>query len=74
MVYEGVDAFGGRPQLFRGETGAQSGVVPALDAALGVPHAADPLRTYLMEMRDYYQFMAEGLEELTRQWKERGGD
>ena len=53
VVYEGVEAFGESPQLFRGETGAQSGVVPALDAVLVVPHAADPLRTYLMEMRDY---------------------
>jgi indoleamine 2,3-dioxygenase len=53
VVYEGVARFGGRPQLFRGETGAQSGIVPALDAALGVAHADDPLRSYLLEMRDY---------------------
>jgi indoleamine 2,3-dioxygenase len=53
VVYEGVTAFGGRPQQLRGETGAQSGVVPALDAALGVEHADDPLRQYLAEMRDY---------------------
>ena len=51
--YEGVAAFGGRPQRLRGETGAQSGIVPALDAALGVEHAGDPLRAYLAEMRDY---------------------
>ncbi len=37
----------------RGETGAQSTIVPCLDALLGVPHAPDPLRTYLDEMRDY---------------------
>jgi indoleamine 2,3-dioxygenase len=53
VVYEGVTALGGRPQRFRGETGAQSGIVPALDAALGVTHADDPLRAYLAEMRDY---------------------
>jgi indoleamine 2,3-dioxygenase len=53
LVYEGVDEYGGIPQRFRGETGAQSAIVPALDAVLGVTHAADPLRAYLMEMRDY---------------------
>lgn len=53
VVYEGVAALGERPQRFRGETGAQSGIVPVLDAALGVAHADDPLRTYLMEMRGY---------------------
>ena len=53
VVYEGVTAFAGKPQMFRGETGAQSGIVPALDAALGVVHGDDPLRRYLMEMRDY---------------------
>ncbi len=37
----------------RGETGAQSAIVPALDALLGVPHAPDPLRTYLEEMKSY---------------------
>ena len=36
VIYEGVEAYGGRPQQFRGETGAQSAIVPALDAMLGV--------------------------------------
>jgi indoleamine 2,3-dioxygenase len=53
VVYEGVTRFDGRPQQLRGETGAQSGIVPAVDAALGVTHADDPLRAYLAEMRDY---------------------
>jgi indoleamine 2,3-dioxygenase len=53
LLYDGVAAYGGRPQQFRGETGAQSSIVPALDALLGVPHANDPLRAYLMEMRQY---------------------
>lgn len=51
--YEGVDAYGGQPQLFRGETGAQSAIIPSLDAVLGVYHADDPLKQYLLEMRDY---------------------
>jgi indoleamine 2,3-dioxygenase len=53
VVYEGVAAFRGRAQRLRGETGAQSGIVPAVDALLGVDHAADPLRSYLAEMRGY---------------------
>jgi indoleamine 2,3-dioxygenase len=53
VVYEGVDAYGGTPQQFRGETGAQSSIIPSLDAVLGISHRKDPLRPYLMEMRDY---------------------
>ncbi len=52
LVYEGVEALAG-PQLLRGETGAQSTIVPLLDALLGVEHAPDPLRAYLDEMRAY---------------------
>ena len=50
--YEGVAEFDG-PQKLRGETGAQSTIVPVLDALLGVAHAPDPLREYLDEMRAY---------------------
>jgi indoleamine 2,3-dioxygenase len=53
VVYEGVNALRGRGQKLRGETGAQSGIVPVLDALLRVAHADDPLRGYLLEMRDY---------------------
>jgi indoleamine 2,3-dioxygenase len=53
VVYEGVEAYGGRPQQFRGETGAQSAIVPALDAMLGVGHKEDMLSSYLREMRTY---------------------
>ncbi|HVR29221.1 MAG TPA: hypothetical protein VMS86_06760 [Thermoanaerobaculia bacterium] len=53
VVYEGVAEYGGEGQRFRGETGAQSAIVPSLDAALGIEHADDPLRPYLLEMRDY---------------------
>ena len=51
VVYEGE--FGGKPQLLRGETGAQSSIVPCLDGMLGVGHKDDPLKEYLMEMRTY---------------------
>jgi indoleamine 2,3-dioxygenase len=53
VIYEGVDSYGGRPQKFRGETGAQSAIVPALDAMLGVKHNEDMLSVYLQEMRTY---------------------
>ncbi len=53
LVYEGVGEYDGQPQALRGETGAQSGIVPCLDAALGIGHQPDPLRLYLDEMRGY---------------------
>lgn len=53
LVYEEVAAYQGKPQVLRGETGAQSSIVPALDAGLGIRHADDPLTQYLDEMRDY---------------------
>lgn len=53
LVYEGVDEYGGVGQFFRGETGSQSGIIPCLDGFLGVGHRDDPLKAYLMEMRQY---------------------
>src|SRR5205807_7608470 len=51
VIYEGVQEFGSQPQTFFGETGAQSTIVPCLDAVLGVRHRQDELRAYLAEMR-----------------------
>jgi indoleamine 2,3-dioxygenase len=53
VVYEGVEALGGKGMTYRGETGAQSAIVPALDGVLGIEHERDELREYLMEMREY---------------------
>lgn len=53
VIYEGVEAYSERPQQFRGETGAQSAIVPSLDAMLGVGHKEDMLSSYLREMRTY---------------------
>jgi indoleamine 2,3-dioxygenase len=53
LIYGGVAAFDGQPQQFRGETGAQSSIVPCFDAGLGIRHAPDPLTVYLQEMREY---------------------
>ncbi len=53
VLYEGVEAYGGQTVQLRGETGAQSSVVPAIDAALGIGHERDEMRIYLIEMFDY---------------------
>ena len=51
LIYE--NQFNNEPQFFRGETGAQSSIIPLLDGALGVEHTNDNLIHYLNEMRDY---------------------
>ncbi|MGA1689651.1 MAG: hypothetical protein ACO385_04705 [Candidatus Nanopelagicaceae bacterium] len=53
VVYEGVTELGSKGMKYRGETGAQSAIVPALDGVLGIEHERDELREYLMEMREY---------------------
>ncbi len=53
VIYEGVDEYKGIGQKFRGETGAQSAIIPAMDGVLGIEHERDELREYLMEMRTY---------------------
>lgn len=53
VVYQGVARYQGQPQAFRGQTGSQSSIVPAMDALLGVGHASDPLRTFLDELHIY---------------------
>jgi indoleamine 2,3-dioxygenase len=51
LIYEGE--FGDKPVQFRGGSGAQSSVIPAIDAALGISHGENDLGAYLKEMRDY---------------------
>jgi len=51
LIYE--NQFNNEPQFYRGETGAQSSIIPLLDGALGITHTNDNLRHYLNEMRDY---------------------
>lgn len=50
--YEGVSAYASG-QTFRGETGAQSSIVPSIHAALGISYTSDPLRDHVLQMRDY---------------------
>lgn len=53
VIYEGVTEFENRPRTFLGGSGAQSTLMPLLDAALGIKHAADALIIYLQELRRY---------------------
>ncbi|WP_026732478.1 hypothetical protein [Fischerella sp. PCC 9605] len=53
LIYEGVEAYGEKPQQFRGETGAQSSILPTMDALFNITHERDPLWEFLIEMRDY---------------------
>lgn len=53
LVYEGMDRYEGKPQAFRGQTGSQSSIVPAMDALFQVGHSDDPLRQFLDELHQY---------------------
>ena len=68
LVYE--NQFNNQPQFFRGETGAQSSIMPFLDGALGIYHTKDHLRHYLNEMRDYmppeHRSMIEEVENISK--------
>ena len=52
ISYEGVEEMEPMP-TFRGETGAQSSIIPALDVVLGVKHAKTDLTDYVADMRNY---------------------
>lgn len=51
VVYEGE--FDNQPQSFRGQTGAQSSIVPLMVAGLGVQHEQSALTHHLEIMKDY---------------------
>lgn len=53
LIYEGIEKFGGKPQAFRGQTGSQSSIVPAMDALFQVGHSDDPLKSFLDELHQY---------------------
>ncbi|WP_114519951.1 indoleamine 2,3-dioxygenase [Altererythrobacter sp. ZODW24] len=53
LIYDGVEAYEGKPQALRGQTGSQSSIVPAMDALFGVAHSADPLKSFLDELHQY---------------------
>ena len=53
LIYEGVAKYAGKPQSFRGQTGSQSSIVPAMDGLFQVVHESDPLREFLDELHQY---------------------
>lgn len=65
IIYRGVEKYKGKPQVYRGETGAQSVIFPFLDAIMGIVHdATDELSVHLREMREYMQVEHRALLEL----------
>lgn len=50
VVYKGIDI---HPMNQRGETGAQSSIMPALVAFMKIPHEATSLTNHLLDMRCY---------------------
>ncbi|QUL38718.1 indoleamine 2,3-dioxygenase [Erythrobacter sp. JK5] len=57
LIYEGVEKYAGKPQAFRGQTGSQSSIVPAMDALFQVHHSDDPLKAFLDELHAYRPVM-----------------
>lgn len=53
IFYEGVEEFGGKPMTFRGESGAQSTVIPAIKALIGLQHSHGGLSEDLEDMKSY---------------------
>jgi len=51
VVFE--NCFNNEPQFLRGETGAQSTIIPSLDIVLGISHKDDPLLVMLKELEAY---------------------
>lgn len=50
VVYKGIDI---KPMNQRGETGAQSSIMPALVAFMKIPHEPTSLTNHLLDMRNY---------------------
>lgn len=53
IVYNRVQEFNGIPQTYRGESGAQSSVIPAIKAFLGLQHEKGGLTEHLEIMKAY---------------------
>ena len=70
VLYEGVTSYRDKPQQFRGESGAQSGIVPSLVAFFDIRHKEKDFAPYLAEMRMYmpegHRRFIETIEQLSR--------
>lgn len=69
VFYEGVKEWEGEGQKFRGETGAQSSIIPTFDAVLGLQFdKTSPLYKHLLGLREYmppkHRHFIETVEEL----------
>jgi len=53
IIYKGVEEYKEQPQSFRGETGAQSTVIPALKEFLGLTHEKGGLTEHMEIMKAY---------------------
>lgn len=53
VIYEGISD---EPRSFRGETGAQSSILPALIAGFGINHQESVLTKHLVDMRQYMPY------------------
>lgn len=53
IIYQGVEAYQDKPVQFKGETGAQSSIIPMFDAFFGIDHKENPLKIHLTEMQNY---------------------
>jgi indoleamine 2,3-dioxygenase len=57
VSYEGIEPGAGMMSMnFRGETGAQSSIMPTLVAFMKIPHKPSMLTDYLTDMRNYMPF------------------
>lgn len=53
VVFEGVPEMGDTPQSFIGPSGAQSSILPVIDAILCIKHDRDYFSAYLEKLREY---------------------
>ena len=69
IMYEGVSAYRNKPQQFRGESGAQSSIIPSLVAFLDIRHKETTFTPYLQEMLSYmpngHRRLIEAIEQLS---------
>ncbi|MFY9462492.1 MAG: hypothetical protein WAP51_04820 [Candidatus Sungiibacteriota bacterium] len=64
VIYLGVKKYGGEPQSFNGESGAQDSNLPSLDALLGIRHRApednEELKRFLWFLEEAQKYMPVG--------------
>ncbi len=79
IIYEGVAEYEGKPQTFRGGSGAQSSTIPAIVGALGLQHEQTGLMKHLDGMKTHMpkahrEFIASVTTPVVRDFVKRSGD